>query len=95
MDVEAALLEGSPTMSTISSDYTDQTYAESSSSSPDSPKMSSPLFVAKILDDEDTDELTPKIIISQHAIRKPKFRIRPPYLMICVSLIQVRDVSTY
>ncbi|XP_014203473.1 protein rhomboid-like [Copidosoma floridanum] len=87
IDVEAALLEGSPTMSTISSDYTDQTYVDSPS--PDSPMMNTPLFANKVQLDEDEEELTTKIVHGRRPSRKPKFRIRPPYLMICISLIEI------
>ena len=84
MDVEAALLEGSPTMSTISSDYTDQTYVD-----PGTPD--SPVFGSKVLEEE--EELTPKFVHGCQVPRKPKFRIRPPYLMICISIIEVSVVS--
>ncbi|KAG5320777.1 RHOM protein, partial [Pseudoatta argentina] len=86
MDAEAALLENSPTLSTISSDSTDATY--SGPGSPYSPE--SPIIVTssykKIRDDEVTPRPTPRYPLPS---RKPNFRIRPPYLMICISIIEI------
>ncbi|XP_008214424.1 protein rhomboid isoform X2 [Nasonia vitripennis] len=86
MDAEAALLEGSPTMSTISSDFTDQTYVDAGT--PDSATMISPMFPCKSFDG-DEEELTPKLVLGRSVARKPKLRIRPPYLMICISIIEI------
>ena len=83
-DAEAALLEASPTMSTISSDCTEQTYVDSST--PDSPMIIKPMFNGKCLDDE---ELMPVVVLGRGAPRKPTFRLRPPYLMIFISIVEV------
>lgn len=86
MDAEAALLEESPTMSTISSSDSDQTYPETEPPySRDSSIMVTPMY-KKIRE----EELTPRPI-PRHSTppRKPKFSIRPPYLMICISIIEV------
>ncbi|XP_011500481.1 PREDICTED: protein rhomboid [Ceratosolen solmsi marchali] len=85
MDVEAALLEGSPTMSTIS-DFSDQTYADAGLL--DSPTMMTPMISStnKALKE---DELGPKFILNREILKKPKFRIRLPYLMICISIIEI------
>lgn len=88
MDAEAALLENSPTLSTISSDSTDATYSE-----PGSPySLESPIIVTssykKKRDDEVMPRPTPRRPLSP---RKPSFRIRPPYLMICISIIEVSE----
>jgi rhomboid-related protein 1/2/3 len=88
MDVEAALLEGSPTMSTISSDFTDQTYADAGSL--DSPTITTPMFSSKVLKDEG---LGTKLKLSRQIPKKPKFRIRLPYLMICISIIEVSRIN--
>ncbi|OAD53731.1 Protein rhomboid [Eufriesea mexicana] len=86
MDVEAALLENSPTLSTISSDCTDTTY-----SGPDSPySPESPIIVISSYKKTKDDEVTPRPT-PRHPLppRKPNFRIRPPYLMICISIIEI------
>ena len=86
MDAEAALLEESPTMSTISCSDSDQMYPETEPPySPDSSMMIAPMY-KKIRE----EELTPRPI-PRHSTppRKPKFSIRPPYLMICISIIEV------
>ncbi|KAJ8681385.1 hypothetical protein QAD02_017172 [Eretmocerus hayati] len=85
MDAEAALLEGSPTMSTVSSDYTERTYADSST--PSSPTVDECTFTTK---DPHENQLIPKLVVLGCQIhRKPKFRIRPPYLMICFSIMEI------
>ncbi|XP_029047566.1 protein rhomboid isoform X3 [Osmia bicornis bicornis] len=86
MDVEAALLENSPTLSTISSDCTDTTY--SGPGSPYSPE--SPIIVTSSYKKTKDDEVTPRPT-PRHPLppRKPNFRIRPPYLMICISIIEI------
>ncbi|XP_051159112.1 protein rhomboid-like isoform X2 [Leptopilina boulardi] len=86
MDAEAALLEESPTMSTITYSDLDPTYPETEPQySPDSSIMNSPMY--KKLREE---EFIPKPI-PRHSIppRKPKFSIRPPYLMIFISIIEI------
>lgn len=90
MDVEAALLENSPTLSTISSDCTDTTY--SGPGSPYSPE--SPIIVTSSYKKTKDDEITPRPT-PRHPLppRKPNFRIRPPYLMICISIIEVTLIS--
>lgn len=93
MDVEAALLENSPTSSTISSDSTDATYSPGPGSpySPESPIIVTSSYKKK-RDDEVTPRPTPRYPLPS---RKPSFRIRPPYLMICISIIEVSaDAST-
>nr|XP_012217786.1 PREDICTED: rhomboid-related protein 2 isoform X2 [Linepithema humile] len=88
MDAEAALLENSPTLSTISSDSTDATY-----SGPDSPySPESPIIVTSSYKKKRNDEVTPRPT-PRHPLppRKPSFRIRPPYLMICISIIEVEQ----
>lgn len=88
MDAEAALLENSPTLSTISSDSTDATY-----SGPDSPySPESPIIVTSSYKKKRNDEVTPRPT-PRHPLppRKPSFRIRPPYLMICISIIEVSE----
>jgi hypothetical protein len=84
MDAEAALLENSPTLSTISSDSTDATY--SGPGSPYSPE--SPIIVTSSYKKKRDDEVT-----TRHPLPsgKPSFRIRPPYLMICISIIEVNE----
>ncbi|XP_076756139.1 serine protease rhomboid 6 isoform X2 [Xylocopa sonorina] len=86
MDAEAALLENSPTLSTISSDCTDTTY--SGPGSPYSPE--SPIIVTLSYKKRKDDEVTPRPT-PRHPLppRKPNFRIRPPYLMICISIIEI------
>ncbi|XP_032676265.1 protein rhomboid isoform X2 [Odontomachus brunneus] len=86
MDAEAALLENSPTLSTISSDSTDATYSEPGS--PYSPE--SPIIVTSSYKKKRDDEVTPRPT-PRHPLptRKPSFRIRPPYLMICISIIEI------
>ncbi|XP_072743865.1 protein rhomboid isoform X1 [Anoplolepis gracilipes] len=84
MDAEAALLENSPTLSTISSDSTDATY--SGPGSPYSPE--SPIIVTSSYKKKRDDEVTPRPT-PRHLSRKPSFRIRPPYLMICISIIEI------
>lgn len=90
MDVEAALLENSPTLSTISSDCTDTTY--SGPGSPYSPE--SPIIVTSSYKKTKDDEITPRPT-PRHPLppRKPNFRIRPPYLMICISIIEVTLIN--
>ncbi|XP_063972185.1 protein rhomboid isoform X2 [Diachasmimorpha longicaudata] len=86
MDAEAALLVTSPTLSTISSDQTDPRYTDRESPySADSPITAKPVF-RKIREEEITPKPTPR-----HSLlpRKPEFRIRPPYLMICISIIEI------
>lgn len=86
MDAETALLEESPTMSTISYSDSDPMYPETEQTySPDSSIMIAPVY--KKMREE---EFIPKPI-PRHSIppRKPKFSIRPPYLMILISLIEV------
>ncbi|XP_015595827.1 protein rhomboid isoform X2 [Cephus cinctus] len=87
MDAEAALLDASPTLSTISSpDLIDPTYTgEGSPYSPDSPIM-----ITSVYRKSREEELTPPPT-SRHPepTRKAKFRIRPPYLMICISIIEI------
>ncbi|XP_076232004.1 hen1 methyltransferase isoform X2 [Calliopsis andreniformis] len=88
MDVEAALLENSPTLSTISSDCTDTTYSGPGSPySPESPIIATSSY-KKTKDDEVTPRPTPRHPLPP---RKPNFRIRPPYLMICISIVEVVD----
>ncbi|XP_043272976.1 rhomboid-related protein 2-like isoform X2 [Venturia canescens] len=91
MDVEAALLVTSPTLSTISTTSTtteprldDHSYPEN----PDSPDCETKPVLRKLRDDELT--LTPRPT-PRHPLppRKPKFRIRPPFLMICISIIEI------
>lgn len=87
MDVEAALLENSPTLSTISSDCTDTTYSGPGSPySPESPIIVTSSSYKKTKDDEVTPRPTPRHPLPP---RKPNFRIRPPYLMICISIVEV------
>ncbi|XP_029673492.1 uncharacterized protein LOC115241722 [Formica exsecta] len=83
MDAEAALLENSPTLSTISSDSTDATY--SGPGSPYSPE--SPIIVTSSYKKKRDNEVTPRPT-PRHLSNKPSFRIRPPYLMICISIIE-------
>lgn len=92
MDVEAALLENSPTLSTISSDCTDTTY--SGPGSPYSPE--SPIIVTSSYKKTKDDEVTPRPT-PRHPLppRKPNFRIRPPYLMICISIVEVRPEQLF
>lgn len=87
MDVEAALLENSPTLSTISSDSTDATYSPGPGSpySPESPIIITSAYKKK-RDDEVMPRPTPRYPLPS---RKPSFRIRPPYLMICISIIEI------
>ncbi|KAK9303615.1 hypothetical protein QLX08_004721 [Tetragonisca angustula] len=91
MDVEAALLENSPTLSTISSDCTDTTY--SGPGSPYSPE--SPIIVTSSYKKTKDDEVTPRPT-PRHPLppQKPNFRIRPPYLMICISIVEM-DIRVY
>ncbi|KMQ96432.1 protein rhomboid [Lasius niger] len=84
MDAEAALLENSPTLSTISSDSTDATY--SGPGSPYSPE--SPIIVTSSYKKKRDNEVTPRTT-PRYPSRKPSFRIRPPYLMICISIIEI------
>lgn len=92
MDVEAALLENSPTLSTISSDCTDTTY--SGPGSPYSPE--SPIIVTSSYKKTKDDEVTPRPT-PRHPLppRKPNFRIRPPYLMICISIVEVTPINFF
>ncbi|CAB0033061.1 unnamed protein product [Trichogramma brassicae] len=110
-DVEAALLEGSPTMSSVSSDFTDRTYValvdDATATPTGSPTtttttmiepvdcISPGLSAGKCLTDTESEddnliveELTPVVIISRQSAPRPKFRIRPPYLMICISIVE-------
>ncbi|KAL7303499.1 hypothetical protein TKK_0003666 [Trichogramma kaykai] len=111
-DVEAALLEGSPTMSFVSSDFTDRTYValvdDAIATPTGSPTTTTTTMIepvhcgspglgaAKCLTDTESEddnliveELTPVVIISRQSAPRPKFRIRPPYLMICISIIEI------
>uniref|UniRef100_A0A0C9RLI3 Rho_2 protein n=1 Tax=Fopius arisanus TaxID=64838 RepID=A0A0C9RLI3_9HYME len=89
MDAEAARLVTSPTISTISTISFDQgepRYADGRSPYPtDSSITAKPVF-RKIRE----DEIMPKPI-PKHSVKliKPEFRIRPPYLMICISILEI------
>ncbi|XP_048507640.1 protein rhomboid isoform X2 [Athalia rosae] len=86
MDAEAALLDVSPTLSVISSpDLTESTYpggavSVSFSASPQTPGYK------KVHEENLTPRPTPR---HPAPPKKPKLRIRLPYLMICVSLIEI------
>ncbi|XP_046812992.1 protein rhomboid isoform X1 [Vespa velutina] len=87
MDAEAALLENSPTLSTISSELTDTTYSVPGSPySSESPIIATSSYRKTHTNDETTIKPTPRY---SQATRKPNFRIRPPYLMICISIIEI------
>lgn len=87
MDPEAALLDASPTTSTISSpDLSESTYPDPATPySPHFSSMGAPIYKKIRL-----EELTPKPTL-KYSMQpgKPKFRIQPPYLMICISIIEV------
>lgn len=89
MDVEGtALLVTSPTVSTISSsDQNDPRYMDPESLYPPDSPITVKSVMRKIRNEEElTLKPTPRRVLPP---RKPEFRIRPPYLMICISIIEV------
>lgn len=86
MDAEAVHLVTSPTVSTISSfDQNDSQYQNPNLCSENSSITIEPKFHK--LNNEET--ITKPVSRYFQQPRKPEFRIRPPYLMICISIIEV------
>ncbi|XP_046619722.1 protein rhomboid-like isoform X1 [Neodiprion virginianus] len=89
MDAEAALLECSPTLSVISSpDLTESKYPDGGPpfSSDEREILTSARGYTKVQEENLTPTLSPR---HSKPPNKPKLRIRLPYLMICVSIIEI------
>lgn len=91
MDAESLLLVTSPTVSTISSfdQNESQQYSNNQLSNDSSSVTIDNLTFKKI---KNTDIIIKPVSGYFQQPRKPEFRIRPPYLMICISIIEVNII---